>query len=147
MVIFSLCKCLCAFTHVFFFYFGGPVFCFLPLVSEKAANMKVCHRGDKGDRASRQRGVGRSQEELSSSNRQRAKRMTVPSSSPSVNMIMLEPSWRSKACHTACKTVTVGAKQRLKGQHDKGGDATTAAMTRRFIKSQINRKVIDNYID
>lgn len=138
MVIFSLCMCLRAFTHMFFLFRGTCFFFFFLfvfyLVSEKAANMKVCHRSDKGDRASRQRRVGRSQEELSSSNRQRAKRMTVPSSSLSVNMILLEPSWRSKACHTACKTVTVGVKQRLKGLHDKGGDTTTAAMISRLIE-------------
>ena len=43
-----------------------------------------------------------------SSNRQRAKRMTVPSSSLSVNTIIFEPGSRSKACHATCKTVTKG---------------------------------------
>lgn len=53
-----------------------------------------------------------SQEELGggSSNRQRAKRMTVPSSNLGVRMIMFKPSLGSKACHTTCKTVTEGSR-------------------------------------
>lgn len=107
-VLVCLLVCLCPFTHVFFYFLWGGGACFLclffvlyfPFPSKGAGDMKVCRCSD---RASRQRG---SQEELSSSNRQRAKRMTVPSSSLSVNMIMFEPSLGSKACRTACKTVT-----------------------------------------
>lgn len=104
----SDCICLDAFMHVVFFsiFKGLQIFFSLSrLLSEGTREMKVCRCSD---RESRHRGVGRSQEQLSSSNRQRAKRMTVPSSSLSVNMIMFEPSFRSKACHTTCKTGTKG---------------------------------------
>lgn len=125
--------CVCVLIHVYFgvsvfvsthvsvcihacvFLFWGAwwcfVFCFPSSQKEGVWDMKVCRCSDRErrDRASRQRGVGRSQEELSSSNRQRAKRMTVPSSSLSVNMIIFEPSLRSKTCHTTCKMVTKGS--------------------------------------
>lgn len=114
MVIFSLCVCVCVCIHACVFLFWGTCFFFVFFLtfpfrrSRRYEGVSLQWQGRDG--ASRQRGVGRSQEELSSSNRQRAKRMTVPSSSLSVNMIMFEPSLRSKACHTACKTVTKGVK-------------------------------------
>lgn len=107
--IFPLCMCLCVHSRMCFPILGDLFFLTFPLRrSRRYEGVSLQWQGR--DRASRQRGVGRSQEELSSSNRQRAKRMTVPSSSLSVNMIMFEPSLRSKACHTACKTVTEGVK-------------------------------------
>ena len=114
-VYWCVCLCVCAHSCMCFSIFGGGLFfrsfffCFFvlyfPFPSKGAGDMKVCRCSDRerSDGASRRRG---SQEELSSSNRQRAKRMTVPSSSLSVNMIMFEPSLGSKACATACKTVT-----------------------------------------
>lgn len=108
-ILVCLYMCLCAFSHVFFYFFffsGGGWFLF----SQKAKDMKVCRCTDREETERVERGVERSQEELSSSNRQRAKRMTVPSSSLSVNMIMFEPSLRSKACHTACKEATKGSR-------------------------------------
>lgn len=70
----------------------------------------------------------RSQEELSSSNRQRAKRMTVPSSSLSVNMIIFEPSLRSKACHTTCKMVTKGSQVETHSAACEGSDRAKLAL-------------------
>lgn len=110
--------CIFLFLGTWCFLFCFVLWVFFSPLSEGAGDMKVCRCSDREgrDRASlekeSEREVGRSQEELSSSsssNRQRAKRMTVPSSSLSVNMIIFEPSWRSKACQTTCKMVTKGS--------------------------------------
>lgn len=135
-------QCVCILIHVYV-YFGASVYefvwihvfesihacvflfwgsyCFF-FFTQKAPEIWRCvaavtERGR--DSASRQRAVGRIQEELRSSNRQRAKRMTVPSSSRSVNTIIFEPGFRSKTRHTICKTVTKGKLHWLTELHGK----------------------------
>lgn len=119
--------CVCVWVcHVFesihacvFLFWGSYCFFFF---TQKAPEIWRCVAAvteKRRDSASRQRAVGRIQEELRSSNRQRAKRMTVPSSSRSVNTIIFEPGFRSKTRHTICKTVTKGKLHWLTELHGK----------------------------
>lgn len=106
--------------HACVFLFWGS-YCFF-FFTQKAPEIWRCVAAvteKRRDSASRQRAVGRIQEELRSSNRQRAKRMTVPSSSRSVNTIIFEPGFRSKTRHTICKTVTKGKLHWLTELHGK----------------------------
>lgn len=104
MVMFSLCVCVCVHSHVFLYFGGTVLFCVFTFPLRRRRRHEGVSLQRQREWVDRQR--ERRRKELSSSNRQRAKRMTVPSSSFAVNMIMFETSLRSQACHTVCKTVT-----------------------------------------